>query len=73
MEKYVSLKIGDKAYFMPWEDIIISDEIIAVHKENFYKNFKKYEATFYEFKHIQGKFRAYKNKEELEKVLNIIW
>lgn len=72
MEKYISLNIGDSAFFMPWKDIIVSDEIINIHNDHFFKDEKRYKVTLYEFKHIQGKYRAYKSKEEIEKVLGII-
>ena len=72
MEKYIQLEIGDNAFFMPWKDIIICDEIIHIHNEFFIKNEKKHKVTLYEFKHIQGKYRAYDTKEEIERVLDII-
>ena len=58
--------------FYALEDIIISDEIIMIYNEYFYKDDIRHKITLYEFKHIQGKFRAYKTKEELEKVLKLI-
>ena len=74
MENYKQLQKGETAFFMPWKDIIISDVIIEIHEVTFYdkKSDKKKKATMYEFEHIQGKYRAYRTKEELEKVLGLI-
>lgn len=48
------LAVGSTAFFMPWKDIVISDEIIKIHKH------------LYEFKHIQGRYEAYATLSELE-------
>ena len=71
-DKYTPLQIGNIAFFMPWKDIIITDEIIDVHPSKF-KDKSGYikKVTLYEFKHIQGKYRAYKTKEEIEGALGL--
>lgn len=70
-EKYVPLKVGQTAFFMPWKDIIISDEIINIHKKEYKKEGIIRKVTLYEFKHIQGMYRAYNSKEEIEMVLGL--
>lgn len=71
-EKYEPLQIGETAFFMPWKDVIITDEIVDIHQRKFNKDGIWKKVTLYEFKHIQGEFRAYKTKEEIEKALGLI-
>jgi len=71
MEKYQPLEIGTQAYFMPWKDIIIKDVIINIHSKKFEKDGIWKKATLYEFEHIQGEYRAYATKEEIENALKL--
>lgn len=73
-DKYTPLQEGSKAYFRPWEGIILRDTIISIHRTTFYDTKEKRNkvATLYEFKHIKGSYRAYKTKEEIEKALGYI-
>ena len=70
-DKYKPLEIGTKAFFMPWKDIIIKDTIIKVHQTKFQHDGIWKKATLYEFEHIQGNFRAYATKEEIENALKL--
>ena len=71
MDKYIPLEVGDIAFFMPWKDIIIKDEIIKTHAKSFEKEGDWKKVTLYEFKHIQGTYRAYKSKQGIEKALKL--
>ena len=60
---FKELAVGSTAFFMPWKHIVIADEVIEIHHG---------ENTLYEFKHIQGRYKAFASTSELETAFGLL-